>query len=343
MATTARKAAISTLVAVAIVVVALALWKIKIIIALLLLAFVISAAMRPGIEWLARHHVPRSFGILLHYLTLFGLIALFLALVVPDAVTQTEAAIKAAPHATGIKHDILTYLQKYLKRLPSASSLIHPAINYTKTAFEVLIGIFFTFAVAAYWIFERERTVELFLSILPPGRRRIVRDTWWRIDLKLGAFVRGELLLIVFVGTVLSFAFWLDKMPYWLLLGSFAGLIEIVPVVGPLAAGVVAIGVGLTVSWQVALGAGIAVLVLRELEDYYVSPHVLGSAVGLSPLVVLVSVTVVGLLLGAFYVLLAIPIAVVLATLFDVILRNKNPAEEETPTVIMPSKGESKK
>jgi predicted PurR-regulated permease PerM len=342
MATTARKAAISTLVALSIVLVALALWKIKIIIALLLLAFVISAAMRPGVEWLARFHIPRSFGVLLHYLALFGAIALFLALVVPDAVSQTEAAIKAAPHSTGIKHDVLTYLQKYLKRLPSASSLIHPAINYTKTAFEVLVGIFFTFAVAAYWIFERDRAVDLFVSVLPHERRRIVRDTFWLIDLKLGAFVRGELLLILFVGTLLSFAFWLDGLPYWLLLGSFAGLVEIVPVIGPLAAGLVAIGVGLTVSWHVALGAGIAVLALRQLEDYYVSPHVLGGAVGLSPLVVLVSVTVAGLLLGPFYVLLAIPIAVVLVTLFDVILRNKNPAEEEVPTVIMPTKGESK-
>ena len=160
----------------------------------------------------------------------------------------------------------------------------------TKTLFEVLVGIFFMFAVAAYWIFERDPTIGLVQSLVPRKHRRVTRDTWVLIDQKLGAFVRGQFLLVVFVATLLSFAFWLDGEPYWLLIGVFAGIVEIVPIVGPLAAGALAIGVGLTVSWQIALGAGIAVLVLRQLEDYVVAPRVMGHAVGLSPLLVLVSV-----------------------------------------------------
>lgn len=349
MSLTARKAAVATLVALSILVAAYALWKIRIIVALLLLAVTAAAAMRPGVEWLARHHIRRGFGVLAHYAALFGLIALFFGLVVPRAVIQTEHALgsvptttkalhKAALNSTGIKHDILAGLEKRLKKLPSASSLIHPALSVTKKAFEVLIGIFFTFAVAAYWIFEREPSIELVLSLLPREKRKVVRDTWLLIDAKLGSFVRGQLLLIVLVGVLLSLAFWLDGLPYWLLLGSFAGIVEIVPVIGPLAAGVLAVGVGFTVNWQTALGAGIAVLALRELEDYVVAPHVLGNAVGLTPLVVLLSVTVSGILLGAFYVLLAIPIAVVVATIFDVVLRNKNPAETELPGAAFSSK-----
>jgi predicted PurR-regulated permease PerM len=94
----------------------------------------------------------------------------------------------------------------------------------------------------------------------------------------------------------------------------------------------------LTASWQVALGAGLAVLVVRLLEDYIVVPRVLGHAVGLSPLVVLVSVTAIGLLLGGVYLLLAVPIAAVLVTLVDVIVRDKDPAKEEVPTVLFPAK-----
>jgi hypothetical protein len=76
-------------------------------------------------------------------------------------------------------------------------------------------------------------------------------------------------------------------------------------VIGPLAAGVVAVAVavGLTVSWQVALGAGLAVIGVRLLEDYVVVPRVLGHA-----------------------------------TLVDVIVRDKNPAEEEVPTLLFPAK-----
>ena len=78
-------------------------------------------------------------------------------------------------------------------------------------------------------------------------------------------------------------------------------------------------------------------LALRQLEDLFVAPRVLGHAVGLSPLVVLVSVTVIGILLGGFYVLLAIPIAAVLSTLVDVVLRGADPAEEDVPPLLFPA------
>jgi predicted PurR-regulated permease PerM len=341
MSTTAKKAAVSTLVAGGIIVFALALWKVKAVIALFFLGIIIAAAMRPGVDWLQRHaRIPRSLGVLIHFIALAGAIALFLWLIVPPAIDQVQQAIgsssihREATHSTGIKHEILSGIDKRLRKLPSGSSLVHPALSVTKTAFEVLVGIFFMFAVAAYWIFERDNTIALVQSLSPRKHRRIVRDTWVLIDQKLGAFVRGELLLIVFVAVVLSAAFWAIGLPYWILIGSFAGVFEIVPVIGPLAAGALAVGVGLTHSWHTAVFAGLVVLAVRQLEDYIIIPRVLGHAVGLSPLVVLVSVTSVGILFGGFYVLLAIPIAAVLATLVDVILRDVDPAEQEVPTVM---------
>ena len=104
--------------------------------------------------------------------------------------------------------------------------------------------------------------------------------------------------------------------------------------IGPLAAGALAVGVGLTQSWHMALFAGLIVLAVRQFEDYIVVPRVLGHAIGLSPLVVLFSVTAIGILLGGFYVLLAIPIAAVLATLVDVVLRDVDPAEQDVPAVL---------
>jgi predicted PurR-regulated permease PerM len=118
----------------------------------------------------------------------------------------------------------------------------------------------------------------------------------------------------------------------------FAGLVEMIPVVGPLAAGVVSIGVALTQGWQTAVLAAVAVYGLRLLQDYVINPHVFGHAVGLSPLIVLVNVSAVGLLFGPFYVLLATPLAAVLATLVDVIVLNRDPAEEPVPTVIFAAK-----
>jgi predicted PurR-regulated permease PerM len=299
--------------------------------------------MRPGVEWLQRRaRLPRSVGILVHYTVLVGVVALALWLLVPRAIDQVQQATSGssltsqARNSTGIKHEILVGVQKRLERLPSGEKLVHPAVEITKRAFEVLVGIFFVFAVAAYWIAERDRTIGVVQSLAPRHQRRVVRDTWLLIDAKLGAFVRGEILLIVFVAVVLSALFFAIGLPYWLLIGSFAGVVEIIPVIGPLAAGALAVGVGLTQNWHMALFAGLIVLAVRQLEDYIVIPRVLGHAVGLSPLVVLVSVTSIGILFGAFYVLLAIPIAAVCATLVDVVVRDFDPAEQDVPAVMFP-------
>ena len=342
MRETARRAFIASVVIGGVVVLALALWKLKILISLIFLAFIIAAAMRPGIDALQRRRVPRGLGILVHYAALTGLFALMLWLVVPRAVNQVQDAVDDLPSSAeesgGIKHEILVALEERLDDLPSAEEFIDPALEVTFLTFEIFLGIFFVLASAAYWIFERERAVRLVTSLLPRPRRKVVRDTWDLIDLKLGAYVRGQGLLILLVATVLSIIFWLIGLPFWLLVAAFAGVVEIIPVIGPLTAGALAVGVGLTVSWQVALAAGIAVLVVRLLEDYIVIPRVLGDAVGLSPLLVLVSVSAAAILFGGFAVLLAIPLAAVIATLLEVIVLDKDPTQEEVPTVLFPAK-----
>ena len=349
MMDTAKRAALATLVVGGIVVLALALWQLKLLAALLFFAFILAAAMRPAVEWLAKRGIPRGVGIGIHYLVFAGMIAGFLWAVVPRAIDQVEEAVgdlpqtrselgQEAEQSTGIRHDILVGIQERLEDLPSGESLVDPALEVTLTVFEVALGIFFVLASAAYWIFERDRAEDLVCSLLPRPKRKRVRDTWELIDAKLGAYVRGQAVLIVFVGTVLSIVFWAIGLPYWLLVGAFAGIVEIIPVIGPLAAGALAVGVGLTVSWQTGLAAGLAVLVVRLLEDYLVIPRLLGDAVGLTPLVVLVSVTACGLLFGGFAVILAIPLAAVIATLIDVIVRDKDPAEEDVPAVIFSAK-----
>jgi predicted PurR-regulated permease PerM len=266
---------------------------------------------------------------------------------VPAALHQVDHALspsgkaevaRAAKHSTGVKHQVLTALQKRLDHLPKRTDIVKPAVGIGMKAFEVVIGVLFTFAAAAYWIFERDRAVDLVCSLIPRPRRKKVRDTWTLIDLRLGAFVRGQVLLIVAVGVVLSLLFWAIGEPYWILVGVFAGLVEVVPVIGPLIAGGLAVAVGFTASAHVAVLAAVCVLAVRLLEDYLVMPRVLGEAVGLSPLLVLVSVTTVGILFSGWAVLFAVPIAAVATTLFDVVLRDVDPAEEEVPAVIFSPK-----
>jgi len=338
----ARRALIVTAVAVGVVALALALWKLKLIVTLVFVAMTWAAAMRPGVEWLHRHRVPRAAAVLLHYFVLLGLIALFLGFVVPQLVHEVQAALdssgKANPHPAGVKDQLLNAIQRRLNHLPSVGKLVHPAVSAGEEALKVLVGVFFTFATAAYWIFERDRFIDFVTSFIARPKRKKVRDTWQLIDLKLGAFVRGQLLLITIVGTVMSTAFFVVGEPYWLLLGIAVALLEIIPVVGPLAALILAVGAGLTVSFHTAALAGGSLLLLRVVQDYVINPRVLGGAVGLSPLLVLIAVSIVGVLLGPFYVLISVPLASLLVTVMDVVVRDVDPAEAEVPTVIFSAK-----
>jgi len=341
----AGRIAIATLVATGILVAAVVVWEARLVVALLFVAIILSAALRPGVEWLAARRVPRGIGVVLHYAALVAVIAVGLWFVVPAATGQVEAALgdghalrREARQSTGIKHDILIALDRKLSDLPTGSQLVDPAVEYGPKAFEGIVATFFVLAASAYWIVERDRAVEVVCSLLPRPKRKPVRDTWDLIELRLGAFVRGQAVLVALVATALSAAFWAIGLPYWLLVGVFAGVVEIVPVIGPLAAAIVAIGVGLSQSVHLAVLAGIVVLGVRLLEDYVVLPRVLGHSVGLSPLVVLVSVTTVGLVLGGFAVILAVPLASILVTLIDIVVRDKDPAEEPVPAVLFPAK-----
>ena len=139
--------------------------------------------MRPTVETLAQRGIPRGVGIALHYVVFVGLIAGFLWLVVPRAIDQVDNALGGIPttrsdlgeqarQSTGIKHDILVGLQRRLDDLPTGEQLVDPAVEVTRTVFEVALGIFFVLASAAYWIFERDRAEDLLCSLLPRPKRK---------------------------------------------------------------------------------------------------------------------------------------------------------------------------
>src|SRR4029079_8839177 len=126
-----------------------------------------------------------------------ALVAVGLWFVVPAATDQVQAALgpqhqlrQAANESTGIKHDVLVALDRKLSDVPSGSSLVDPAVEYGRKAFEVLIGTFFVLAAAAYWIVERDQAVGLVTSLLPRPRRKTVRDSRDLIELPLRGLLR---------------------------------------------------------------------------------------------------------------------------------------------------------
>jgi predicted PurR-regulated permease PerM len=333
---------VAGVVALAVLVAALALWEARTVVLLLFLAYTLAAAIRPTVERLIWIGVPRWMAIGLHLAAAAAVVGLLLWLFVPPLLHQTQAALDQLPAkaskaaadestVTSLKRQALRGLERQLRDLPSPGAAVSALLG----TLAVVAGTAFALACTAYWVAERDRLVRIVLSLVPRDRRASVRDTWLLIDLKLGAVIRTKLLLVLISGTILSLVFWLIGLPYFLLVGAFAGIVEVIPVIGPLAAGLVAVAAGLTVSWTLALEAALAVYGLRLLQDYVINPRLFGRAVHLPPLVVLLAVSALALLLGPVWVPLAVPLTAVLATLVDVLVWKNDPAQELVPTVLV--------
>jgi predicted PurR-regulated permease PerM len=335
-----RPVAVATLIAgavgLSVMVAALAVWTARTIVLLLFLSYTLAAAMSPSVTLLSRGRIPRAVAVAAHFVVAAGIVGLMVWLVVPVALDQTQHALEGRPQGgadgtfESIRDQVLVALEGELLDLSSGGDAVSAVVG-TLTVFA---GIAFVVAATAYWLFERDRLVALVLALVPPAKRRTFRDTWLLVDLKLGAVIRTKLLLVLITSAVLSVGFWLIGLPYFLLVGISAGLLEVMPVIGPLAAGLTAVAAGLTVSWQLAVAAAVIVYGFRIVQDYVINPHFFGHAVHLPPLVVLIAVSAIALLLGPLWVPLAIPLTAVASTLLDVLVWKQDPSHEQVPTVL---------
>jgi predicted PurR-regulated permease PerM len=319
----------ATAAALAVVALGIGVWQVRSVLILLLLAVTFAAAIRPGVEWLHRYRVPQSIGILLHFLVFGAAVALLLWLAVPPALHQIGDALghgagTGGAQPAGIGDRALAWLQAHLDRLPSATALIHPVATYGHKAGEAVVAVFFTLAATWYCVSERDSIIALLTALAPESKREKARETYLAVDRRLGAYTRLRFLMVFAVGAVLSVGFYVVGLNYWLLVGAFVGLIEIVPMIGPLIGSLLVLAIGLPQSLHVAAFALLWLVIVREFQNYVINPHI-GQTVGLSPLVTLLCVSIVGVLFGGLAVVLAVPFTSAVATLIDVLVLGHDP------------------
>jgi predicted PurR-regulated permease PerM len=323
----------ATAAALAVAGLAVGIWQVRSVLILLLMSVTFAAAIRPGVEWLGRHRVPQSVGILLHFLVVGAAVALLFWLAVPPALHQIGHALGhsagTGAHPTGVGDRALAWVQAHLDRLPPASALVHPVATYGHKAGEAVVAVFFTLAATWYCVSERDSIMALLTALTPESKREKARETYLALDRRLGAYTRLRFLMVFAVGAVLSAGFYVVGLNYWLLVGAFVGLIEIVPMIGPLVGSILVLAVGVPQSLHVAGLAMLWLVVVREFQNYVVNPRI-GQTVGLSPLVTLLCVAIVGVLFGGLAVILAVPFTSAVATLIDVLVLGHDPPAAQT-------------
>lgn len=198
--------------------------------------------------------------------------------------------------------------------------------------FSIFSGLFAgltVFVVTFYWLTERAKVYRLFLSFIAPARQKKAHEVWVGIENKLGAWVRGELLMMLFIGGLAGLGYVLIGVKFALALAVFAGLTELIPLIGPYIGGVPAILVALTEGLIPAIVVAVYLVMLQLIEGNVLVPRVMEKAVGVNPLAVIVGLLVGGTIAGVAGALLAVPVVAVIQVLYRELVKPVIPGPKQ--------------
>lgn len=288
--------------------------QVRDILFLLFIAFIVMAALRPAVDWLDNKRIPRIVGSLLMYVLVFGVIGLSLAGIIPSLVIQFTKLTNLLPSVLG---KIVPYWNI------DASAITQQIAPIGENVLKLTIGIFSNIATtfmvlvfAFYFLLERKYAHKFVSGFLGEEQATVIIDTLIRIEKRLGSWVGGQLLLMVSVGVLSYIGLLIFGVEFALPLAIVAGLLEIIPTIGPVVSAIPAIIVALGVSPIMGLYIALLYIVIQQLENNLLVPLIMKRSVGLHPLVTIVSLLVGARLGGIVGAILAVPILLILQELF---------------------------
>lgn len=297
------------------------LFKILDILLLFFVAFIFMSALTPMVERLVSWKVPRVVAILiLIFVIIFGLIGA-VAVGLTPLVTQTNNLAQRLSETANYLAQIQLVDQSVIQQ--ELSKLSGQAVDITVNIFKNFIGLVSVLVITVYLLLDRSRLEDYGTSFFGP-RQEKAKKVLRMIEDKLGAWMRGQVFLSLAVGVLTYAGLMILGVDYALPLAIFAGLLEVVPVLGPIIAAIPAILLALTVSPLLALFVGALYLVIQQLEGHILVPQVMKRAVGLNPILVILAISIGGRLLGIGGALLAVPIAVVIQLILQETLQSSD-------------------
>ena len=290
---------------------------------LLFIAFILMTALHPPVVFLERFRVPRVLGILLIYAVVFGFFGVSFVNTVPTLVVQSGRLVSELPNFIA---RVLPYWNIDASAIsqqiaPIGESIVKVTLGIFSNILAVVTVLVFTF----YFLLERRHANEILTSILGDQVAKQVLGVLRSIERRLGAWVRGQLLLMGIVGVLSYIGLLVLRVEYALPLAILAGLLELVPMVGPIVSAVPAVFVALATSPLFALSVVALYIVVQQLENNLLVPLVMKRSVGFAPILTIIILLVGGRLAGITGVVLSVPIALVVQEIVtSVLFKNAN-------------------
>lgn len=304
-------------------------WRLHHLLVLALASAFIALVLDPIVRRLERRHIPRPLGTLMVFVLVGVVVGLVLAAIVVPAIGAGErfaahvpAIVQSAEDGHGAIGRLLVHVDAQRFVAENASRLEHYLERFGGGAFvvaeKIVSGLFdlVTVVVLAFFLLmEGPRLVHGFLGLFDDERARRGTELLRSVGRSVSGFVLGNLITSLVAGLVL----WgtLDGLGvgYALALATWVGLVDLLPMIGGLLAGVPTTIFAFLHSTEAGVVTAIVFIVYQEFENHLLNPMVMSRTVRLSPLWVLFSVLAGGYLYGFLGALLAIPVAGALGVL----------------------------
>jgi predicted PurR-regulated permease PerM len=306
------------------------------VIFMLFIAIVIGTVIRPAVTWLHHRGLPRIAGLLLVYLFLLALLVGFLFLLFPLIIKQGTTIAGEVPvfyqslriWMGNSPNPLILRLGAFLP--PSLPALVSvqqtgsqvltsagQALGYVFLAVNVIFIIIIVLLMSFYWTLDGHRIIQSLLMLVQQDRRESIGELISAMETKVGAYIAGEGVLCLIIGILAMISYLLIGLPNALVLAFVAGVMEAVPMVGPLlgavAAGLVALSIApIKLVWVI-----LATVIIQQLENILLVPRIMRKAVGVNPFVTLLAFFAFSSLFGIAGALMAVPMAAIIQLLLN--------------------------
>jgi len=308
------------------VLIALGIWilyLIRGIIAILFVALIVSAAIDPAIKWLVKKRIPRSIAVLAIFLGMFLIIGGAGSLLIPPIVFQFKNFTRDFPSEIGKLSGEISGLENYFQSqgIDFSSQEFFKGIGsqisdssgkiFTTTVgvFHGIISFIAILSLTFYLSIKEEGMKNFLLSVTPIAHENYAMSLVERIRERIGKWLQGQLFLMLTIFVLDFVALYLLGIPYALILALFAGLMEIIPYIGPIISAIPGVILGFLISPVTGLMALAVYVIVQQFENHVIVPQVMKKAIGLNPVTVILALLIGAKLGGVLGAILAVPLA----------------------------------
>ena len=291
----------------------------------LFLAVVVSSALDPIVTWLEKKKIPRILGTLAIYIVAVFILAFIIYAIIPIALSEFSSLLNSLnekisrPDLAFINiSQLVDAINEGLGKVTNV--LISGSQSFLDITSKFFGGIALTasvFVLSFYLTVGKDGVERFLLTILPPTYEARAIELYARVRRKIGRWLRGQMLLSLVIGVTVFFGLWLLGVKYSLILGILAGIFELVPYVGPIFSGSVAVLVAATDSLTLGVYTLLLFILIQQIENNVLVPAVMSLTTSLNPVVILISLLVGAKLFGFIGLILAVPAAVLLQEVIE--------------------------